>query len=168
MRRRRRRALAEPFAIPRRPRTVPEPEGAAEGEGEGEGEGDGGDAPEEAAAAEGEGEGEGEEAAAPTPPVEEPDDPDTTFYADLPLTLATRDLLHRGVRFEMCKVETVPRPPAEESKETNGDAGRGRTNPRVSPRRSRRRVPRHNRSSWSASPSSASPRSGSGRSSPAA
>jgi hypothetical protein len=103
-------ALAEPFAIPRRPRTVPEPEGAAEGEGdgEGEGEGDGGDAPEEAAA-EGEGEGEGEEAAAPTPPVEEPDDPDTTFYADLPLTLATRDLLHRGVRFEMCKVETVPK-----------------------------------------------------------
>jgi hypothetical protein len=114
-------ALAEPFAIPRRPRTVPEPEGAAEGEGEGEGEDDGGDAPEEAAA-EGEGEGEGEEAAAPTPPVEEPDDPATTFYADLPLTLATRDLLHRGVRFEMCKVETVPRPPAEESKETNGDA----------------------------------------------
>ena len=109
----RRRALAEPFAIPRRPRTVPEPEGAAEGEGEGEGGGDGGDAPEEAAA-EGEGEGEGEEAAAPTPPVEEPDDPDTTFYADLPLTLATRDLLHRGVRFEMCKVETVPRPPAED------------------------------------------------------
>ena len=111
-------ALAEPFAIPRRPRTVPEPEGAAEGEGEG----DGGDAPEEAAA-EGEGEGEGEEAAAPTPPVEEPDDPDTTFYADLPLTLATRDLLHRGVRFEMCKVETVPKPPAEESKEATGDAG---------------------------------------------
>ena len=74
---------------------------------------------------EGEGEGEGEEAAAPTPPVEEPDDPDTTFYADLPLTLATRDLLHRGVRFEMCKVETVPRPPAEESKETNGDAADG-------------------------------------------
>ena len=114
-------ALAEPFAIPRRPRTVPEPEGAAEGEGEGEGEGDGGDAPEEAAA-EGEGEGEGEEAAAPTPPVEEPDDPATTFYADLPLTLATRDLLHRGVRFEMCKVETVPKPPAETSKETTGDA----------------------------------------------
>ena len=111
-------ALAEPFAIPRRPRTVPEPEGVAEGEGEG----DGGDAPEEAAA-EGEGEGEGEEAAAPTPPVEEPDDPDTTFYADLPLTLATRDLLHRGVRFEMCKVETVPKPPAEESKEATGDAG---------------------------------------------
>ena len=113
-------ALAEPFAIPRRPRTVPEPEVAAEGEGEGEGGGDGGDAPEEAAA-EGEGEGEGEEAAAPTPPVEEPDDPDTTFYADLPLTLATRDLLHRGVRFEMCKVETVPRPPAETPKETTGE-----------------------------------------------
>ena len=126
-------ALAEPFAIPRRPRTVPEPEGAAEGEGEGEGEGDGGDAPEEAAAAEGEGEGEGEEAAAPTPPVEEPDDPDTTFYADLPLTLATRDLLHRGVRFEMCKVETVPRPPAETPKETTGDAADGADKPEGEP-----------------------------------
>ena len=125
-------ALAEPFAIPRRPRTVPEPEVAAEGEGEGDGEGDGGDAPEEAAA-EGEGEGEGEEAAAPTPPVEEPDDPDTTFYADLPLTLATRDLLHRGVRFEMCKVETVPRPPAEESKGTNGDAADGGDKPEGEP-----------------------------------
>ena len=125
-------ALAEPFAIPRRPRTVPEPEGAAEGEGEGDGDGDGGDAPEEAAA-EGEGEGEGEEAAAPTPPVEEPDDPATTFYADLPLTLATRDLLHRGVRFEMCKVETVPRPPAEESKETTGDAADGADKPEGEP-----------------------------------
>jgi len=125
-------ALAEPFAIPRRPRTVPEPEVAAEGEGEGEGGGDGGDAPEEAAA-EGEGEGEGEEAAAPTPPVEEPDDPDTTFYADLPLTLATRDLLHRGVRFEMCKVETVPRPPAEESKGTTGDAADGADKPEGEP-----------------------------------
>jgi hypothetical protein len=126
-------ALAEPFAIPRRPRTVPESEVVAEGEKEGEGEGDGGDAPEEAAAAEGEGEGEGEEAAAPTPPVEEPDDPATTFYADLPLTLATRDLLHRGVRFEMCKVETVPRPPAETPKETTGDAADGADKPEGEP-----------------------------------
>jgi hypothetical protein len=126
-------ALAEPFSIPRRPRTVPEPpEGAAKGEGDGDGGGDGGDAPEEAAA-EGEGEGEGEEAAAPTPPVEEPDDPATTFYADLPLTLATRDLLHRGVRFEMCKVETVPKPPAEESKETTGDAADGGDKPEGEP-----------------------------------
>ena len=48
-------ALAEPFAIPRRPRTVPEPEGAAEGEGEGEGEGDGGEGEREG----GEGDGDG-------------------------------------------------------------------------------------------------------------